>query len=81
MREIEERETGISKFCRFVEEEKCLVSPPALVYDSYIQLYISSEDTVSFRDSVCGSRAIARPAPTKYLVQKTFCGKFIVSLV
>lgn len=27
MRKIEERETGISKFCRFVEEEKCLVSP------------------------------------------------------
>lgn len=26
MRKIEERETGISKFCRFVEEEKCLVS-------------------------------------------------------
>lgn len=50
MRKIEERETGISKFCRFVEEEKCLVSScMTLIY--YSCTSVPWEDTVKSLDS------------------------------
>lgn len=75
MRKIEERETGISKFCRFVEEEKCLVSSR----DSYIQLYVSSggEDTVNPFDS--GMQYYFRVSLIGR--QRTFTKRFIAFLV
>lgn len=51
MRKIEERETGISKFCRFVEEEKCLVSSCPCMTLIYNCTSASGEDTVNLLDS------------------------------
>lgn len=51
MRKIEERETGISKFCRFVEEEKCLVSSCPCMTLIYSCTSVPREDTVKSLDS------------------------------